>query len=560
MDIKSRLNIYGKAADLETAQKLLLNKRGFSNLDEAKDFLNPKHALEYLRNFPSDFKNNLKKSAKLIREAIAKDQPIIIHGDYDADGVCATSIIYNALTKDLNYQNVIYFIPNRFDHGYGLSKGSIDDSISKALAELDSASQKATQKPVLFITVDSGITSHEEVDYIKSLGHQILITDHHQKPDTLPKADQILWTEKIVGASIAWVLAYALGAKNPDYLALAALATVTDVYDIKGINRSIVKRGLSQINTAPPLGIAQLIETSGLSGKNITTYHLGWVLGPRINATGRLSEASKAVRLLTTTDSKVALATAKHLDQINRDRQEETSRMYDLVAGIKTSQTYSDQNFILAAHEDFHEGIIGLVASRLVRTYYRPSIVISKNEKHGKGSVRSIEGVNIIKLLREFEDLFVDLGGHPMAAGFTIDLQKIADLEQSLTEAFADRYSKEVFVPSISVDAEILLDLVNWDLFNFIEQLKPFGQGNRSPKFLTRDLGVANINFVGRDKNHTSLKLFDGTRSQKAIYFNSKDKFSNVSLGDKLDVVYSIKENNYRGNRSLDLFVDEIFS
>ena len=406
---------------------------------------------------------------------------------------------------------------------------------------------------ILFITVDSGITSKDEVAYLKEKDHDVIITDHHQKPKELPLADVIVWSDQIVGAAIAWLLARVLGSKESDNLALATLATITDVYPLKGINRAIVKRGLESINKSPPLGLKELIKTSGIKDKELDTYHLGWVLGPRINATGRISNASKSVELFTTLDSRVAQAAASYLSDINRKRQDETNKMYNYISDLSP-----ENRFILVHNSDFHEGIIGLVASRLVRKFYRPSIVISTNDNVGKGSVRSIEGINIIEILREFEDMFVDLGGHPMAAGFTIPIDQIENLENSLAKVFSSRFKNDIFIPSVDVDVEMPLSLVDWDLFNFIQELKPFGEGNRPPLFLSRSLKAVNINFVGRDKSHTSLKLSDGTRFQKAIYFNSRDQFENISLGDRVDVVYSIKENNYRGNRSLDLFVKDI--
>jgi len=199
-----------------------------------------------------------------------------------------------------------------------------------------------------------------------------------------------------------------------------------------------------------------------------------------------------------------------------------------------------------------------LVASRLVRKYYRPSIVISVSEKFGKGSVRSIEGINIIELLREFEDLFVNLGGHPMAAGFTIPLENISVLKEELGKVFAERFDNSHFISSMNIDVEIPLSLVTWDLLSFIQSLKPFGTGNKSPLFLTRNLGIANMNFVGKEGNHVSLKFYDDADSQKGIFFSSREYFDDIGLGDKVDVVYSIEENTYRGNSNLSLVVKDL--
>ncbi len=540
-------NVFGQGQNIEDVKNLLLQGRGFEDLSQASMFLNPKNPLLYLKNFSTDFKLGLKKARKLINLTIEKNFPIVIHGDYDADGICATSILYNYLTKERKYGKAFYFIPSRFDHGYGLSKESLDESIRKVTEDL------GVEEEILFITVDNGITSVEEVKYLKKLGHKVIITDHHQKAGKLPKADVIVWNDQIVAATIAWILTRVLGSKNTDYLALASLATVTDVYPVLGLNRALVKRGLKLLNDSPPSGLKDLISVSDLDGKTLDTYHLGWVLGPRINASGRLADASLAVNLLTTEEPKIALSVARELNKMNRKRQDETYRMYSLVP-----EFMEVPRFILTESKDFHEGLIGLVASRLVRKYYRPSIVISVSEKFGKGSVRSIEGINIIELLREFEDLFVNLGGHPMAAGFTIPLENISVLKEELGKVFAERFDNSHFISSMNIDVEIPLSLVTWELLGFIQSLKPFGTGNKSPLFLTRNLGIANMNFVGKEGNHVSLKFYDGTDSQKGIFFSSREYFDDIGLGDKVDVVYSIEENTYRGNSNLSLVVKDL--
>ena len=544
-------NIFGKSQNLDEVKTLILQKRNLSSPLEIDLFLKDENPLNFLKSFPQDFKESLKNAKKFIQEAVEKETPIIIMGDYDADGICATSILYNFFSQELHYKNIFYFIPNRFEHGYGLSKSSVEVAVLK----VEEAFQGKKQKPkrILFISVDSGITSVEEALYIKELGHDLIITDHHQKPEILPQADILVWSDKVVGATVAWILSQVLGSKSTNSIALVALATVTDVYPLLGMNRAIVKRGLKVINQSPPIGLRELISVSGLTGKEIGTYELGWVLGPRINASGRLAEASQAVRLFTEADSRIRFQIAQQLNQINKERQDETTRMYDLL-----SFQEEIPRFILVSNSDFHEGIIGLVASRIVREYYRPSIVISLNGKFGKGSVRSIPGINIIEILREFEEMFENLGGHPMAAGFTIEVEKISQLEEALHKVFLDRFDDVIFVPSVEVDAEVPLDLIDWPLFEFLESLKPFGEGNPSARFVTRKLGIANIDFVGRDKTHTSLKLFDGKKYQKGIYFNSKEKFEELGLGDYIDVIYSVKLSEFNGNRSLDLFIDGI--
>ncbi len=541
-------NVLGEAHSKKDVVSTILFNRGIIGKAAQKEFLHPPKALALLRDFPADFKKSLLEAKKVILEAIEDKIPIIIHGDYDADGICGTAILFNALKHELGYEKVFAFVPNRFEHGYGLSKESIDASLAKL--------PNHSEGPVLFITVDSGITSREEVDYIKALGHFVIVTDHHQKPDKLPEAEVTVWTDKIVGASISWILSKTLGSKDSSSIGLASLATVTDVQPVLGINRSIVKEGLEALDTCPPLGIKKLLEICGRKKEKLTTYDLGWVLGPRINAAGRVEDASDSLLLLLEKDEKAAADLAWKLNKINVERQDETTRMYDMIDSKVVAGT---PKIMISSHENYHEGIIGLVASRLVKKYYRPSVVISLGKDFGKGSVRSIPGVDIIAILRRFEDLFVNLGGHPMAAGFTIHKDNIALLEENLVRLFEEEFlDEELFQPVLDIDLKIPAGLVDEGLWGEVDRLKPFGVENREPLFLSNCLVVGNVSVVGRDGTHLSLKLFDGEKTHKAIFFGAALDFADLKVGDVVDVVYFLRENNFNGRSSVDLVVKDL--
>jgi len=541
----TKWNVLENTTDYTKIIDLLLENRNINTKKEKEDFLNLTNPLLYLKQTSPEFKKSLIKTKNLIFEAINNDSTIIIHGDYDADGICATAILYNTIQKELGYKKCVYFLPNRFEHGYGLSKKSIDTSLK--LTE--------TEQQVLFITVDCGITSLKEVEYIKQLEHKIIITDHHQKPETLPKADCIVWNDKIVGASIAWILGKTLGSKDTQSIGLAALATVTDVQPLVEMNRAIVKYGLATLNKKPPVGIQKLLEIAEKDGTNLTTYDLGWVIGPRINAAGRIENASDAVKLLTDTDIGQLEQIAEKLNKINMDRQNKTMQMFELASQFDSTEI---PKIIISKHKDYHEGIIGLVASRLVKNHYRPAIVISLDDTHGKGSVRSIPGINIIKLLRQFEELFVNLGGHPMAAGFTIELENIEILENKLLRAIEEVVGEEIFQPVLDIDLEIPLRLVNMELLELVNQLQPFGVGNKEPLFVSRDVGIVDFKIVGREKTHLSLKLFDGNKKHKGIFFGGAKHANNLTMGDSVDVVYSLRKNEFNGFMSVDLMVKDL--
>lgn len=516
--------------------KKLLEARDVRNTEK---FLNPPHPLLYMKDFSAAFKKSMLAAKNVIFSAIESNMPVIIHGDYDADGICATAILYNCIHKELGYTNCFSFIPSRFEHGYGLSEESIKEVLKPF----------SRDEKILFITVDSGITSIDVVERIKKLGHKIVITDHHQKPDELPNADVIVWNDLAVGASLAWLLARVLGSVDETSIGLAALATVTDVQPLMDFNRSIVRMGIKALVEHPPLGLKMLIDASGIfSDKELTTYELGWVIGPRINASGRMESANDSLKLLISDDEVELEKLARKLNMINIERQEKTAEMFALADDVKTK----DRKFVLTASEQFHEGIIGLVAGKIVRKYYLPCIVIALNDGVGKGSVRSIPGIDIIKVLREFSSLFIDLGGHPMAAGFTIEKKNMPKLEARLKKYFDEYlYDSDLYIPEITVDAKIPLGLIGEEFLAQIEVLKPYGTGNEEPVFLSENVELASKRHVGKESAHVSMKFLYEDKFYSGILFNAENKVENISSGDKIDIVYSVRRSTYSGKEEL---------
>jgi single-stranded-DNA-specific exonuclease len=539
--------------DNDVLLDVLLSDRGLDTEEDQKKFLNPHPILTILKNLPEDFKENTKKAAELVKMTIGEGKPIVIHGDYDADGICATAILQKIIRSELDYDKSFAFIPNRFDHGYGVTEASIDAivvSIKKNEESVEGA---------LLITVDAGITAVDAIAYAKKKGFNVIVTDHHQKPNQLPPADLIVWNDEVVGAGVAWILGRILGSKNPQLLAFAALATVTDLQPLTSYNRSIVKEGLEIFNSNPPLGLKLLREVAGKKGE-VTTYDLGWVLGPRINATGRISNADEALLLLLEEDEEKAREHAVYLNQINATRQDKTLEMYALSQDLDPEDL---PRIIVSSNKDYHEGIIGLVAAKLKQTHNRPAIVMSIDGDYAKGSVRSVIGVDIIKLLREFEDIFESVGGHPMAAGFTLHTDKFDEFNKNITK-YAEKYVlDEHLVPVLSIDAQVPLDIVDIDFVKSIARLKPFGVGNKEPVFMSEKVSVTNVNTVGRDGTHISLKLGTdgvGGRGHKAIFFGGAEHevACNIAFGDIIDVAYTARENEFNGRRYVDLMVKDV--
>jgi len=519
----------------------ILENRG---IKDVKEFLSTPTLNECFDSMSAGFKKSLSKARDIIDKTIKDGNNIIIFGDYDSDGINATAILYNFLKNEKKYDKVSYFIPNRFEHNYGISKDAINDVLKKFDKE----------EKILFITVDVGITAYKEIEYIKKLGYSVILTDHHQKPNRIPKADCIIWTDDLCGASIAWILSKALGSKDKQSLANAALATVTDLQTLVGFNRVIVKKGLEILNSNPPLGLKELLKVSGKEVGEITTYELGWILGPRLNASGRLETAEDSIRLLVEKDKKVIEELASNLNTKNIQRQEKTIEMYELATEFDEKKL---PNILFSVDKKYHEGVIGLVAAKLTQKYYRPSIVICLMDEYGKGSARSIPGVNIIEIIRKFEDLFIDLGGHPMAAGFTIEKKNISKFEKKIAEYGKKNIDKDILVPSINIDLEIPVNVISNNLLNDLDELKPFGIGNEQPVFLSKDLGVVTCDLMGKDRQHVRISLYDGERYYKAVYFGGAVSCKDLNAGSKIDLVYTLKKNEYNGNRYIDLIVKD---
>lgn len=567
-----------KPKEIDEILEILIENRQIQNKDE---FLNPLHPSDFLKTHP-DFLNindSIAKAVKLVKEAIKQDIPIIIHGDYDADGQTATAIMWRTINNDLNYKNVIPYIPSRFDEGYGLTNDSLSGIVQK-LSEKKLLDKTKTLG--LIITVDCGIVSLKETQKAKEMGFKIIITDHHQSQEELPKADITIHSTKATGAGIAWALSNALientSHKNK-YLDLASIGTICDLQPLTDYNRSIAKFGIEQINKNPLMGIKALIQVSGTNETNIDTYNIGWQIGPRLNATGRLESAMDSLRLLCTDSHENALDIASQLNQLNLLRQEKTQSdlafalsQLDLQTqvNIDDEMASSKQNLqstqnlpavLITSHKDYHEGIIGLVAGKMVQTHHRASIAISIDEKNGlaKGSARSIKGISIIEELRKLDpNLYEGLGGHDMAAGFSIKTENLAEFSNQLTK-LSEKWDKNLFTRQIQIDCELDTNLINEKTYEIIENLKPFGIGNSKPIFVTKSLEIFNISRFGKENKHIKIYLKDQSNKQlTAVGFSIPKHFEDLHLGQKINLAYEITLNTWNGEQKVELKISDI--
>ncbi|MFA4827203.1 MAG: single-stranded-DNA-specific exonuclease RecJ [Candidatus Shapirobacteria bacterium] len=533
--IKSSKVIDKNLSSTDLVSLLLKNRQ----ISPTSDFLNPQ--------FPEKPKDiHITSAVKLIKQSIADNDNILIYGDYDVDGITSTAILWQSL-----YQakaKVTPFIPDRQLDGYGFKAKSF-------LRFQKSLSQKFS----LLITVDNGIVAHSEIAKIKKLGLKIIILDHHLPQASLPVADSIIHSTKVAACALVWYLAKIFD-KNAD-LGLVALGTVADCLPLIGPNRNLVVHGLKALRLNPSPGIKKLIEISGLKLDSVTAYDLGFALGPRINAVGRLSNPTDALRLLCSQTPAQAQKYAQVLDNYNQDRQilQRESQV------LAESQVDLENKLLFVSDPSFHPGVIGLIAGRLVEKYYLPTIAISIDDDTAKGSCRSIPGLNIIETLRELDPkIFIDLGGHAGAAGFSILTKNIKALKTALTKLINKKLKDVDLTPAIEVDAAMKLSAVNLKNIKAISELEPFGLGNPHPLFLFKNVRVVSKRILGSAGDHLKLKLDDPSTSKienlpaDAIAFKKGQLDSQIKIDDLIDLIASLDANTWQGTTTPQLIVKEI--
>ncbi len=502
---------------------VLLKNRGIKDKEEFLNPINPSNLT------PKDVgidSKQVKKTIDRIKEAIKNQESIIVYGDYDADGMCSAAIVWETLEK--LGAKALPFIPHREKDGYGLSIEGIDQV---------SAS--------LIISVDSGIVAHEAVDYAKSKNIDVIILDHHEKPKDLPKAFAIVHTTQLCAAGISYIFCKELG---NEVLELAAIATVTDLMPLTGANRSIVKFGLKELSATARPGLKALFSVAGID--KVGTYEIGYMIGPRLNASGRIDSALLGLRLLCTRDEEKALGYAKELDQINKNRQRMLEEQVNHALLLTLTNT---EKIIVVEDESYHQGVIGLIAGKLTEKYHLPSIVIAKNSEISKASARSISSFNIIEAIRETEDILINAGGHPMAAGFTIETTQIDNFRRRIIKIASEKIDSEMLEKVLRIDCELNLSDLTMDLYTEISQMQPFGIGNPEPVFAS-GVTIQDLRTVGTEGKHLKLKAggFD------CIAFNQGKKAQELKIGNKINVAYNLDLNVYNGRSNLQLKIKDI--
>lgn len=538
----------------------VLYNRGMIAPEAIRTFLDEDAALENPLRM-----TGMHEAVFLIRQVALQHGPIAVYGDYDADGVTATAILVQTL-RALG-ADVRAYIPDRVEEGYGLNVEAL-----RALA---------AEGTRLLITVDCGIRSLDEVALARRLGLQVIVTDHHHVGAALPSANVVLNPRRadcaypfkdLAGAGVAFKLAQALLRVNrqvplpapqselgeQDLLDLAALGTIADMVPLLGENHVLARQGLREINQGRRPGLAALMQIANVQPGKVTASTIGFVLAPRLNAAGRIGEASLAFDLLVAPDLSSALPLAQKLEALNRERQDLTTRVQEATREM-VLESGDDPPLFFAAAENFPSGILGLAAGRISEEFYRPVVVVERSEPLSKGSARSIPEFHITEALDSMAELLERYGGHAAAAGFTIRTAQLPELQARLTALAREKLAGVTLTPTLQIDAELPLSELSWDLHQALAVLAPFGYGNPEPLFVSRHLRVLDARAVGVDGRHLKLFVTDGAergRGWDAIAFRQGDWIGR--LPERIDLAYNLAVNEWNGRTTLQLKIHDI--
>ena len=526
----------------------VLASRGIGTAEEAAAFLEHEQRLTYSPFLMAD----MDKAVARVQQALAAHEKIAVFGDYDVDGITATCILVDYLQS--RGADVLHYIPRRIEDGYGLSCDAIEGLYRRGAR--------------LLITVDCGITGVEEVDFANSLGMDVVITDHHECKETLPRAAAVVDPHRpdcpypfkhLAGCGVALKLALALGGPDREealfarYCTLAAIGTVADVMQMSGENRTIVSRGLAAIEHSDFIGLHALLKEAGLTGREITSVQIGFVLAPRINAAGRMGAADKAAELLLCTDPEEADRMARELCALNRERQNVEQTIYSQAEEMIARLPDRDRSALVLESSRWHQGVVGIVASRLSEKYSRPSFMIHLNGATGKGSCRSWGGFNLFAALESCKDLLLGFGGHELAAGFTIEEGNIPAFRERMNDYARSFRGGEAPVSVLDVDVAITHpSAVTLEELEALSALEPYGSGNARPVFCLLGATLLRTQNVGQNR-HLKLRLGKGSAQFDGIFFSTVAEDCGCKAGDRVDAAFYLQVNEFRGSRTVQL-------
>ena len=543
-ELKSKYNIS------ELLATILVNKN-ITTQKEINEFLNP------TRNdfFDPFLMNDMDIAIKRIKKAIENQEKVIIYGDYDVDGITSITVLKSFL-KDVGL-DVDYYIPNRLEEGYGLNKNAIDEIAKKEYK--------------LMITVDCGISAIEEVDYANSLGIEVIITDHHEPGDEIPKALAVVDNKRkdnkypfreLAGVGVAFkvsqALAQSMNIREEEYLKyldIVCVGTISDIVPLVSENRVITKLGLKLVKQTRNMGLRAIINSSGYSQINSTTISFG--VAPRINACGRMGKAEQALKLLLSKDIYEVNKLTQELNSYNRERQEIEKEIFENVLTKIEQNNLAKNRTIVVGGKNWHHGVIGIVSSKITEKYFKPSILLSFEEDGtGKGSGRSIPGFDLHEALMKCENCLEKFGGHSMAVGLTIKKENLEQFYKKF-EKIAEENEIENIIPIINVDAKIELDKIDKSVVEDLKQLEPFGEANKTPTFALKNIRIDSIRALSEGK-HLKLTLRENNQIINAIGFNIGELAEAYKIGDKIDIAGVLEINTFNGIDNLQINIKDI--
>ncbi len=538
----------------------LLVQRGISSVEEADRFFHPS-----LKKLHDPFlMPDMDKAVRRLNKAMGSKERIMVYGDYDVDGTTAVALVYKYLLNF--YSNIDYYIPTRYEDGYGISSETIDEF--------------ADQGVKLVIILDCGIKANDEIAHAKEHGIDFIICDHHVPDAVLPQAVAILNPKMpgstypcphLSGCGVGYKLMQAFAMSNgipqgdlEGMLDLVAVSIAADIVPMVDENRIMAYHGLRRLNSNPNMGLRAIIRICNLAGREITISDVIFKIGPRINASGRMQSGREAVDLLVTRDVTEAYARARAIDQYNRDRKELDKRITDEANAILAAhrKELADKKSIVIFNKDWHQGIIGIVASRITELYYKPAVVLTLTNGLATGSSRSVQGFDIYKAVDSTRDLLENFGGHPYAVGLSMKEDNIPEFTRRFEEFVAANITDAQLSPQYDIDAYLTFSEITPEFVSTLRRFNPFGPGNQKPVFCTRnvmDFGTSKL--VGRALEHIKLELVDDTSGKvfNGIAFNKAHLFGAIHGGRRFNICYTIEDNKHHGaNGSIQLQVKEI--
>ena len=536
----------------------LLVQRGVTNYDEAKAFFRPK--LTDLHN-PFLMKD-MEEAVHRIVKAFDNNEKILIYGDYDVDGTTSVALVYSFLS--LHYNQIDYYIPNRYEEGYGISYKGIDYAADNDIT--------------LVIALDCGIKAVEKMDYAREKGIEFIICDHHTPGDVLPNAAACLDPKRhdcnypdknLSGCGVGFKLMQGFcrfkdykESQLYDLIDLVAVSIASDIVPIVGENRIMAYYGLEKINSNPGIGLSSIIKIAGMEGREITISDIVFKIGPRINAAGRIDAGSDAVDLLVSRDSGNAGIMSKDIDECNETRKDLdrsiTIEAHDLIA---TNPELLNKKSTVLYNKDWHKGVIGIVASRLTESFYRPTVILTESKGLATGSARSVEGFDLYKAIESCSDLLENFGGHMYAAGLTLKIEHIPEFQRRFEQYVEDNITPDQLIPQIEIDSKLHLKDINPKFYRILKQFRPFGPGNMKPVFSSErvfDYGTSKC--VGKDRDHLKLEIIEehSAAIKQGIAFSMGHIIDNIKSNDPFDICYTVEENVYNGITSLQVMVKDI--